>query len=126
MAMTEEFAEYKNSGKKILEELRKNIEDLNATKELTTKVTEAALIDYFDTKEFNVDFIGSFGKKTHSYYQAVEKSKFSSIIVETDLTNLCRTYSQTIEPKYRHIVKYFPKHNYLKSTEITDDEFNMY
>lgn len=126
LATSEEFAIYHNSKENIMADLKKNIEDLNATKELTTQIAEAGLIDYFNTKEFNVDFIGTFGKNTHAYYPFVKKSKLSSIVIETDLTDLCKTYSKTTEAKYYHMVKYFPKHNYLKATEITPDEFSKY
>lgn len=126
MAPSQHFKDYAGDEKKLLDRLRKNVADLSATRELVTQITEAMLIDYFDTKEFNSDFIGSFGKKNHTYYPFIEKAQLSSVAVEVDLTELCRTYTKTIEPKFYHMVKYFPKDNYSRTTDISTDEFEKY
>lgn len=125
LAPTEHLQLYKN-GTSLIDKLEKDILTLNATHELTTQLSEATLIDYFNTREFNQDFIGSFGRNTHSYFPYVKKSQISTITLEVDLTKLCRVYSQTIKPKNYHSVKYFPKDNFLKTTEKLDNEFDKY
>jgi len=93
---------------------RNDLIELNADRPFVTQVAEAMLIDYFDTREFNQDFIGSFGRSTHTYTSRIEKSKISKIILEVDLSKLCRIYSKTIPRKFQHFVEYKPTDNYKK------------
>lgn len=117
IATSEELREIGNKTK-ITERIQKDLATLNANTELMTQISEAALIDYFNTKEFNCDFIGSFGRKTHFYYQPIIKSKLDYISLEIDTTKLSRIYTDSIEAKYFHSLKYFPKEQFKR--EIND------
>ncbi len=101
----------------ILQRIRNDLRKLNKSQELMTHICEAALIDFFNTKEFNSDFIGSFGRSTHSYYKPIISSKLDTISVEIDFTKLCRIYSDSVEPNSDHSLKYYPKDNFRR--EIT-------
>lgn len=87
---------------------------LNSNTKLLTDIVEAALIDYFDTRNFNSDFIGSFGKKTHGYFKSLSSSIVDKLIVEIDLNNLCRIYSDSIEKKKHHGIIYDIKENFKR------------
>lgn len=110
--LTEEGGQYK---------LQKAIEEsklLEDDKEFRTDVAEASLIDYFDTKDFNKDFIGSFGRKTHKYYKKLVLSSISEVTLEVDLSKLCYIFSNTIERKYCHSVSYNPHSGFQKIIKV--------
>ncbi|PZR09992.1 MAG: hypothetical protein DI539_21495 [Flavobacterium psychrophilum] len=102
-------------------DLRNKLEILNANNLLTTQIAEASLIDYFDTKEYNKDFIGSFGSKKHTYYSNIINSEISTLSIELDLQDLCRVYSKSVEPMAYHKMAYFPKHNFKRDEEGVDE-----
>ncbi|GAA0875189.1 hypothetical protein GCM10009118_15980 [Wandonia haliotis] len=100
------------------DKLFKAIEESKSLEDETkfrTDIAEASLIDYFDTKDFNSDFIGSFGRKTHKYYKKLILSSISEVTLEVDLTKLCYMYSQTINRKNYHSVSYAPHSNFQKT-----------
>lgn len=99
---------------KLLEKIRSDNNALNPDLKMVTQVAEAALIDYFNTKEFNTDFIGSFGRPNHLYYKPVIASKIDTISVEIDLNNLGRIYSDTIAPHKHHGIEYKPREKFAR------------
>lgn len=107
---------------KILEKANKDLEALNATKELITQVGEAGLIDYFKP-EFNNDYIGSFGRNTHTYYKYINRANLNNIVIETDLRESgTKVYTKTISPKFHHGSEYNPKFNYERN-DFSADHF---
>lgn len=92
--------------------INRESKELNDNTKLLTDIAEAALIDYFDTRDFNSDFIGSFGKKNHSYYNPLYKSSVDKLIIEIDLNKLCRIYSNSIERKKHHGIIYNIKEDF--------------
>lgn len=115
-----------SSHEDMMKKLGKNIHDLNANNELTTQIAEAALIDYFNTTEFNIDYIGKFGHKSHTYYPNLKKSEISTVSVELDLSTLCNVFSKSVKPQCYHVVKFFPKHDLKRVNEIESDEFDLW
>jgi len=97
---------------KIMDKIQRDLSILNANNQFITNVAEAALIDYFDTKEFNRDFIGSFGRKTHKYYSPIIKSQIDSISLELDLSKLCNIYTESTDICSYHSIEYKPKENF--------------
>ena len=89
-------------------------EKIKKDTKLITDLAEAALIDYFNTNEFNKDFIGSFGNKSHKYYKQIASSLIDILSVEIDLNNLCRVYSSTISPSRHHGLKFEVKNNFKR------------
>jgi hypothetical protein len=79
---------------------------------LITSIAEASLIDYFNTNEFNSDFIGSFGQKNHNYYKAISNYEITSLSVEIDLNKIGRIYSDTVAPNWHHGIQYDISNNY--------------
>lgn len=112
---------------KLIEKIRTDNKALNPDIKMITQVAEAALIDYFNTKEFNSDFIGSFGRPTHLYFKPVIASKIDTISVEIDLNNLGRIYSDTIAPHKHHGIEYKPKEKFARRVfnhNIDEDKAN--
>lgn len=108
------------------EKLSKALADskkLENDKAFRTNVAEAALIDYFDTREFNHDFIGTFGRKTHKYYPKLIMSSISEVSLEVDFSKLCFVYSNEIERKCYHAVSYNPHDGFRKT--ILDSSLNI-
>ncbi|WP_396196124.1 hypothetical protein [Flavobacterium sp.] len=97
-----------------LRKLNSESNELTNDTKLITDIAEAALIDYFDTRNFNSDFIGSFGKKTHSYFKTLNESIVDKLVVEIDLNNLCRIYSDSIERKKHHGIAYNIKKDFQR------------
>jgi hypothetical protein len=125
LTLSDKLGKFKNHDD-MMGKLNKNFQDLKANNELTTQIAEAALIDHFDTKEFNKDFIGTFGNKSHTYYPNIKKSEISTVSVELDLTELCRVFSKSVKPSAYHIIKFFPKHDFKKVNDTSFDESEMW
>ena len=105
----------------IFTKITKDTTTLNSDTKFITNVSEASLIDYFNP-EFNSDFIGTFGRKNHSYYNQIIKAQIESISVEIDLNELCRTYSDIIEPHKHHGINYNPKEDFTRTNFHHDIE----
>ncbi len=119
IATTEELKKIGN-GNAILDKLENDNSRLKNGISLLTTVSEAALIDYFNTREYNSTFIGSFGKNTHSYYGNIKDSNISRIVLEVDLSGLCRTFNSETPAKFYHKVDYFPSDGFRKEKEEKD------
>lgn len=108
-------------GTKLIEKIQSDISKLKADTKLITQIAEAALIDYFDTREFNSDFIGTFGRKTHSYYKSIKSSELERITVEIDLLTLSNIYSDKIQPKRHHGIEFLPKKDFERNVFHADE-----
>ncbi|WP_264509477.1 hypothetical protein [Flavobacterium sp. N1719] len=70
-------------------------------------ILEAALINYFDTSEFNKEYL-DFPSKSHTSYDEVYNLDFNSVGFELSTISLhTKLFSKNVEPNFLHYKKFF-------------------
>ena len=70
-------------------------------------ILEAALINYFDTSEFNKEYL-DFPSKNHISYDELYSLDFNSVGFELSTKSLnTKLFSKSIEPNFLHYKKFF-------------------
>jgi hypothetical protein len=85
----------------------KKIEETPISMEQQITIMEAALIRYFNTQEYNKEYL-DFPKKSHKSYNEVYKLDYNSVVATITSKSInARLFSNNVAPSFFHVAKHF-------------------